>query len=128
MHFARVNRGAALRKIGRIEEALADLRMAVTAAPNDAETQYQYANALRQAGVMAEADSAFRRALAIAPLRSDIHRDFARMLWEEGVGAQFLEPLDAVLALGLPVLLWVLPRPGPAGAPGRPQRPTDLIG
>jgi Flp pilus assembly protein TadD len=64
---AHVNLGAVLQALGRLDEALAHLRAAVAARPDDARGLNSLGAALRAAGRTAEAADVFRRAIAADP-------------------------------------------------------------
>jgi Flp pilus assembly protein TadD/ferredoxin len=64
---ARFNYGGVLRRLGRTNEAVAQLRAAEEIAPSDAETQVELGLALMESGQDAAALSALRRAIKLAP-------------------------------------------------------------
>lgn len=65
--------GAALKNLGRHDEALQPMRQAVALAPRDAEAHNNLGAVLHDLGRMEEAEASYRRALEITPDLADAH-------------------------------------------------------
>ena len=71
------NLGAALRRLRRVEEAIAAYEQALVALPDNPDLLNNYAVALRQAGRPEEAIAALEAALARTPDAPDVHLNLA---------------------------------------------------
>jgi tetratricopeptide (TPR) repeat protein len=78
------NRGAALRRIGRLEEALACYAHALDMLPNSAEVWNNLGNVLRDLGRHAEALDAFGRALGLKPDFAKAHNNVGNAVQDLG--------------------------------------------
>jgi predicted O-linked N-acetylglucosamine transferase (SPINDLY family) len=78
------NLGAALRGLGRTDDAIASLCQATLLAPHRAEFHFNLGNAYRQSGQVDEARSAYLEALARIPNYADAHNNLANLFKECG--------------------------------------------
>jgi tetratricopeptide (TPR) repeat protein len=81
---ARLALGRALEKLGRHDEALAELREALRLHPERAQTYIQLAGVLEAKGLLDEALSAFREALRLAPRNAYAHNGVGTVLANQG--------------------------------------------
>jgi protein O-GlcNAc transferase len=106
--------GAMLRTAGRTEEAIASLREAVAANPDDSTACFNLGACLAEApaGNLAEGVTFLQRAVALAPRNTQAHVQLCRMLVESGRreealaayrGALALHPDDPTLQIGAAV-------------------------
>ena len=65
--------GEAFRKMGRLDEAIANYRRALELKPDHAEASNNLGLAFRDRGQLAEAMAAYRRALQLQPRYADAH-------------------------------------------------------
>ncbi|MBI5105453.1 MAG: tetratricopeptide repeat protein, partial [Solirubrobacterales bacterium] len=77
---ARVQRGLALRELGREDEALADVRAAADAAGEDAHAWFEVADALALLDRTQDARDALARAVALDPATASRHAELAQGL------------------------------------------------
>jgi len=71
-----------MRQAGRVVEAEAACRAALTSAPDDAEIHHQLGRVLLDQGRNAEAEACFRRAIRQAPRLAAAHAELGRALWQ----------------------------------------------
>ena len=108
-HDARFNRALLLQRLGRLDEALADLEAMPAGHPPDARVHSARGGVLRALGRLKEAAAAFDAALAVDPQRPVALHGRARVALEAGEetasdryqAALGLRPADPELQLGL---------------------------
>ena len=76
--------GAALHGAGKLDEALAEYRHALTLEPEDETTHFRLANLLVCQGKVQEARVAYEKALCLRPDYAEAHNNLAVLLREEG--------------------------------------------
>jgi tetratricopeptide (TPR) repeat protein len=76
--------GAALRKLGRLDEALAEFREALQLRPESAWTHSDLAEVLETQGLLDEALGAYREALRLAPHKAYAHNGVGTVLAKQG--------------------------------------------
>jgi tetratricopeptide (TPR) repeat protein len=74
------NLGAALRRAGRLEDALTSLRRAIALEPGIAQVHNNLGNVLRDQGKLEQATSNYRRALALQPDYAQAHANLGILL------------------------------------------------
>jgi tetratricopeptide (TPR) repeat protein len=76
--------GAALHAVGKLDEALAEYRHALTLEPEDETTHFRLGNLLVDQGKPQEARAAYEKALSLKPDYAEAHNNLAVLLREEG--------------------------------------------
>lgn len=76
--------GAALKQLGRTEDALAAMRRSVELSPDDVEVSYNLGVVLQEAGRLDEAELSYRRAIALNAAYADAHCNLGVVLQELG--------------------------------------------
>ncbi|ADL55129.1 tetratricopeptide repeat protein [Gallionella capsiferriformans] len=76
--------GAALKQLGRTEEALAAMQRSVELSPDDVEVNYNLGVVLQEAGRLDEAEQSYRRAVALNAAYADAHCNLGVVLQELG--------------------------------------------
>src|SRR5579871_1243245 len=80
----RANRGRALLRQGKLEEAIADLEKAAALRPRECQAHVLLAQAFERRKQYAEADRAAEMAIRLRPELSLVHRTRAELLWGRG--------------------------------------------
>jgi hypothetical protein len=80
----RLNLALALLRGGRIQEAAAELRLAVKANPDYAKARYELATTLHRLGLRQEAEEHYRAAVRLRPQWTYAHNDLGILLAEQG--------------------------------------------
>lgn len=96
---ALVKRGACLRQLGRLEEALADLREAVSHEPRIAHYKVQLSRALRDAGDQTGAEAQLADAARLRPDDPSVRLEHGTALWECGRADAAADAVKAALEL-----------------------------
>jgi hypothetical protein len=76
--------GVALSHSGRIEEAMQELRAAVSVNPDYFQARYELAQQLHLLGLRREAEGHYRAALTLRPTCADVHSNFGILLAQDG--------------------------------------------
>jgi serine/threonine protein kinase/Flp pilus assembly protein TadD len=95
----RANRGRALLRQGKLEEAIADLQKAAALRPQECQAYVLLAQAFQRRKQYAEADHALETALRLRPDLPVVHRTRAEVLWERGELDDALRQYDKTIAL-----------------------------
>jgi tetratricopeptide (TPR) repeat protein len=93
------NRGRALLRQGKLEEAITDLQKAAALRPQECQAYVMLAQAFQRRKQCAEADRALETALRLRPDLPLVHRTRAEMLWERGELDDALNQYDKTIAL-----------------------------
>ncbi len=100
LEFAvRANRGRALLRQGRLEEAIADLEKAAALRPRECQAHVLLAQAFERCKQYADADRAAETAIQLRPDLSLVHRTRAELLWGRGELEEALRHYDKAIAL-----------------------------
>jgi len=76
--------GAALKKIGKINESLVASQKSVQLEPKDAEAHYNLGNTLKELGKLDEAEVSLRQAIKLKPDYVKAHNNLGNILQEQG--------------------------------------------
>jgi predicted O-linked N-acetylglucosamine transferase (SPINDLY family) len=96
---AHSHRAFALRKLGRLDDALACLDKAIALEPDNADAHDTRANVLREMGRLDEAMQGFDRAIALGPDQPDVHINRGILLRNLGQIEAALVSYDRAIAL-----------------------------
>ena len=96
---AHVHRGNALKRLNRLDEALASYDQAVTRQPDYADAWYNRGNLLRQVGQLEEAVASYDRTLALQPQRADAWNNHGNTLMALRRPAEALDSFDRARTL-----------------------------
>lgn len=99
--LAHIGRGYALRRLGRLTDALAAVEQALIIAPDNPFALSVKGAVLGEMGCVEDGREAFTHALAVAaePDRAVIHYDFACFLAGQGAGGECREQITIAVAL-----------------------------
>jgi tetratricopeptide (TPR) repeat protein len=93
------HRAFALRKLGRLDDALACLDKAIALEPDNADAHGNRANVLREMGRLDEAMQGFDRAIALGPDQPDVHINRGILLRNLGQTEAALVSYDRAISL-----------------------------
>lgn len=96
---SRTELGVALSALGRIDDALAQLRQAIADDPKTQRAHYALGTLHSKRGELAEAEAAFTRAVEIDPNDAKAQNNLGAILLAEGKAAQAIEHLEIALRL-----------------------------
>ena len=120
---AHINKGAALSRLGRRDEAIGAYHDAIVLVPAHAQAHSNLGVALHEAGRLEEASAALERAIALAPELAEAHGNLGNVVkdlgrTEDAIAAYrravTLKPEDAVAHANLGVALYDAGRPDEA--------------
>lgn len=92
-----MNRGTALRHLGKLDDAEASFRRAVSLGPQDAQVHYNLGNLLRDVDRLDEAEEPYRRAIALDPGHVQAMTNLAQTLADLGRAEEALELCRAAI-------------------------------
>jgi tetratricopeptide (TPR) repeat protein len=92
---AHCNLGAALQELGRLDEAEASLRQAISLKPDFAEPHNNLGVVLQELGRLENAEESYRQAIVLKADYAEAHNGFARLLmimgqYREGINEEII--------------------------------------
>lgn len=97
-HALRAERAAALLRLGRIAEAMHELRTLSELRPDDADVWFNFATACELAGERSDALAAWTRAVELSPADTELRRRRALLCWQMRAWSSAITDFEAVAA------------------------------